>query len=492
MKHKKESGAEGRKRRKLEAKESEKSSKFFRSFFKEPGTSSSTCPMSDASQPATLDYDDGSSSNASQEEVKSVEYDEEKDSTKEPDRSGSSDGEYIDELEPSELKPTTVIPEVIEQHDIGFLKFDKNTGKPLLSDSLRTKIIRLSAKYFQNSEGPFAPTNNRSMNKNWFKRKLGDGRGEKVIRSWLVYSPSKKSAFCFCCLLFSLSSHQSALEQETGFNNWKAPERMTVHENAKTHHASFTEWKEMERNLVENRGVIDVELQAEIVREKEKWREILRRILHCIKFLATQNLPLRGHRESFQTSDDSNVGNFLALLKLLSVFDPVMKEHLVQAEKHPGSTSYLSPSVQNEFIHLMASSIRQWLLKSIHKAKYYGLMFDSTPDQAHREQMSEVVRYVKVDFERKTVRVRESFLGFIDIKQKDAESFVEVILKQLEADKMDIRDCRSQCYDNAAVMEGHKSGVSQRIKEKNNLAMFVNCDNHSLNLVGVMQQNRIH
>ncbi|RLU24240.1 hypothetical protein DMN91_004450 [Ooceraea biroi] len=297
MKPKKESGAEGRKRRKLEAKESEKST--------------------------TLDYDDGSSSNASQEEVKSVEYDEEKDSTKEPDRSGSSDVEYIDELEPSELKPTTVIPEVIEQHDIGFLKFDKNTGKPLLSDSLRTEIIRLGAKYFQNSEGPFAPTNNRSMNKNWFKRKLGDGR----------------------------------------------------------------------------------ELQAEIVREKEKWREILRRILHCIKFLATQNLPLRGHRESFQTSDDSNVGNFLALLKLLSVFDPVMKEHLVQAEKHPGSTSYLSPSVQNEFIHLMASSIRQRLLKSIHKAKYYGLMFDSTPDQAHREQMSEVVRYVEVDFERKTAMI---------------------------------------------------------------------------------------
>lgn len=307
----------------MEAQEAEKSSKFFRSFFKEPeaSASSSTCSMFDTSQPATLDCDDDSSSNASQEEVKSVEYDEVKDSTEEPDR--------IDELEPSELEPTAVIPEVIKQHDIEFLKFDKNTRKPLLPDSLRTEIIRLSAKYFQNSEGPFAQTNNRCMNKNWFKRKLGGSRGEEVIRSWLVYSPSKKSAFCFCCLLFSLSSHQSALEQETGFNNWKAPEKMSVHENAKTHRVSFTEWKEMERNLLEDRGIIDVELQAKIVREKKKWREILRRILHCVKFLATQNLPLHGHRESFQTTDDSNVGNFLALLKLLSVFDPVMKEHLV-------------------------------------------------------------------------------------------------------------------------------------------------------------------
>lgn len=34
-------------------------------------------------------------------------------------------------------------------------------------------------------------------------------------------------------------------------------------------------------------------------------------------------------------------------------------------------------------------------------------------------------------------------------------------------------------------MAGHRSGVQQRISEKNNLAVFVNCDNHSLNLVGV-------
>ena len=57
----------------------------------------------------------------------------------------------------------------------------------------------------------------------------------------------------------------------------------------------------MERNLVENRGVIDAELQSQIEKEKQKWRDILTRILHCTKFLATQNLALRGHRESLQT-----------------------------------------------------------------------------------------------------------------------------------------------------------------------------------------------
>lgn len=66
--------------------------------------------------------------------------------------------------------------------------------------------------------------------------------------------------------------------------------------------------------------------------------------------------------------------------------------------------------------------------------------------------MSEVVRYVEIDFEKKTVRVRESFLGFIQISQKNAESLVKNILKQLEKDEMKLQDCQLQCYDNAAVM----------------------------------------
>ena len=85
---------------------------------------------------------------------------------------GGGDVEFIDEIlpneiepddtEPSELdgveEPRTVIPEVIEQRDIGLLKFDKDTGKAILPDALRTEIIKLGSKYFQNSEEPFLPT----------------------------------------------------------------------------------------------------------------------------------------------------------------------------------------------------------------------------------------------------------------------------------------------------------------------------------------------
>ncbi|XP_053101887.1 52 kDa repressor of the inhibitor of the protein kinase-like [Hemicordylus capensis] len=504
MPPKKASGAAGRKRRRLEAEEAQRSSRILESFFARPGTSSSTPPPTES--PAQVEEevqpDEGGSSTHPPQVEEGVQPDEEAEAATESvdvtggEASGDVGSTDESETEPKEeedtmcseldadQEPLTVRPEVIERHDIGLLQFDKATGRPVIPDMLREEMIRLGAKYFQNSEGPFLPTKNRVMNKTWFRKRLGGGCGADVDRPWMLYSPSKRSAFCFCCLLFSRSEHQSTLEQESGFKNWKKPERISVHENAKNHLECFAQWIEMERNIAGNRGLIDAELRSQIEKEKQRWREILTRILNCIKYLATQNLPLRGHRESLQLYD-TNVGNFLGLVKLMATCDPVMKEHLTHVESHPGSTSYLSPAVQNEFIHLMASTVRKSILGGIRKAKYYGLMFDSTPDLAHREQMSQVVQYVEIDYESHTVRVRESFLGFIKLSQKDAESLTKDILEKLEKDGMELQDCRSQCYDNAAVMAGHRSGVAQRIREQNKLAVFVNCDNHSLNLVGV-------
>ena len=57
------------------------------------------------------------------------------------------------------------------------------------------------------------------------------------------------------------------------------------------------------------------------------------------------------------------------------------------------------------------------------------------------------------------------------------------ILAQLEAYNLEFADCRAQCYDNANTMAGHISRVNQRLLAENELALFVNCDNHSLDLV---------
>ena len=84
---------------------------------------------------------------------------------------------------------------------------------------------------------------------------------------------------------------------------------------------------------------------------------------------------------------------------------------------------------------------------------------------AHREQLSQVVRYVDVNFNTKTVKIREAFLGFIELQGKDAETRERVIVKKLQADQLPLEDCRSQCYDNAAVMAGEITGLQKRIQK---------------------------
>jgi len=72
------------------------------------------------------------------------------------------------------------------------------------------------------------------------------------------------------------------------------------------------------------------------------------------------------------------------------------------------------------------------------------MLYDSTPDVVHREQMSQVIRFVDVDFESKDVKIRESFLGFISLRSKDAAATEAAILDQLNDLEVPLQDCRCQ------------------------------------------------
>ena len=163
--------------------------------------------------------------------------------------------------------------------------------------------------------------------------------------------------------------------------------------------------------------------------DKQRWREVLKTILACIKYLASQNLALRGHEE--RLSDDcDNPGNFLSLLKLIGQYDPVISDHLKYAKDNPKSVTYLS----QKFISILAKSVRNRLVQDIIQSKYFGLLVDSTPDLAHQEQLSQVIRFVDINFVCKKVCIKEVFLGFIELHSKDASSLEKVILERLESD----------------------------------------------------------
>ena len=100
-----------------------------------------------------------------------------------------------------------VVPDVLKFHDVGYLEFDEVTKLPKVPQSLRDELITLGPILFQHADNLPSLYGERSITSAWFKRRLANG--EEVNRSWLLYSPINKAAYCFCCLLFTSSPSNS-------------------------------------------------------------------------------------------------------------------------------------------------------------------------------------------------------------------------------------------------------------------------------------------
>jgi hypothetical protein len=182
----------------------------------------------------------------------------------------------------------------------------------------------------------------------------------------------------------------------------------------------------LERGLNKS-GLIDDHLQQQIAKAAKKWREILEHITATVQTLLNR-ICLYEVTESLVSNP--NPGNFLALLKYFAKFDPVMREHLDSVSGKPDCLSYFSPDVQNDLINLLGVSVHQTINSSIHKAKYYSIIFDTTPDNAHIEQMSQIVRFFEIQCD--SVEIKEAFIDFIPLDMKTAELITAEITKKLE------------------------------------------------------------
>lgn len=370
-----------------------------------------------------------------------------------------------------------ILPENIDEKvftDIGY-------WPKTVDETLKTELVKRGTVELQNKDALFPrDSHGRSFSKDWFYMNLENG--ETVLRTWLVFSPVNNAAYCFPCILFQKVKGKSCFGKPSGFNAWrKLNPRLLEHERSSYHFSAFTMWKEFEMRL-QKQETIDAATQLAQQRSFDKWKAILVRILDCVLYLARQTLPLRGHSENL--NNDGNCGNFLETFKLLAKYDPVAKQHLHKVNQTDGYVvSYLSPQSQNEFISLLGDHIRTAIFEKITKAKYFAMMFDSTPDISHTDQMSQVIRYVHIaDTE---VHVIESFIDFIQLYGKSADVITKQICDKLQADGLKLEHCYGQGYDNAATMAGHISGVQKRILDMNPKAVFVPCNNHSLNLAGV-------
>ena len=123
-------------------------------------------------------------------------------------------------------------------------------------------------------------------------------------------------------------------------------------------------------------------------------KNVLHRVVHVVKFLATCGLAFRGSEEKIGSPINENV---LGIIELISQYDPFLAEHLVKYRNlRSGKTSYLSKTIFEELIHLTGKEFFSFLIKEMKDRKYFSLSVDSTPDVSHTDQLTVMVRYVLV------------------------------------------------------------------------------------------------
>lgn len=264
-------------------------------------------------------------------------------------------------------------------------------------------------------------------------------------RYWLCYSTILDSVYCEPCWLFAdRNATNFTTAWTTGkINDWQGlSKKIKKHEIAKIHVNACLVY-----NAWSSNKTIDVLLDDSM----ETWKQVLKRLIDVAMSMAICNIPFRGHRENIYDQSNKNQGNFLSIVQLLARYDPVLEAHLKNISNQ--RNHYLSKTIQNEMINLIADNIVGSILSDIQKAPFFSIILDTTQDISKIDQLSIIIRYITN--ENQNLKIRESFLGFIEMKGQSAHDFEKEILDFLKKHDLLLEKCRGQGYDGAANMSGN-------------------------------------
>ena len=89
---------------------------------------------------------------------------------------------------------------------------------------------------------------------------------------------------------------------------------------------------------------------------------------------AKQEIALSGHREG---SSAVNKDNFLEILHLVALHEPIVQQRLSQG---PRNAVYTSPEIQNTLLHIMGEMVTERVCSEVLNAGVFSVLADETKD----------------------------------------------------------------------------------------------------------------